>query len=255
MAESYEKIYTVHSYECDQNFNLTLPNLVNYMQEMALLHSDECGCSYKYMSEIGFAWILYKWKIRVYRYPSIGEQLKVKTWSSGMDRLYAYRSFRIFDKEGKIVCEALSIWLVLDLNQRTVTSIPQIIKEKYRICDEYVFKNDFKNNPVNIAADEISSTPYTVRMHDIDYNGHMNNVKYIEIFLDSLPTDITASKSFYDLEVTYKKECVLGDALDCICFNSQGNTEADTREIISAVKKKDIDNIHHANAFFKLILK
>ena len=42
---------------------------------------------------------------------------------------------------------------------------------------------------------------------DIDYNGHLNSVKYIEHILNELPLDIFRSHSVHRVEVSYSAEC------------------------------------------------
>jgi acyl-ACP thioesterase len=42
---------------------------------------------------------------------------------------------------------------------------------------------------------------------DIDYNGHLNSVKYIEHILNCLPLDIFRSHTIHRVEVSYSAEC------------------------------------------------
>jgi len=193
---------------------------------------------------MGFAWILYRWKINVKRLPSLGEKLTVRTWSSGMERIYAYRSFRIFDEQDNIICEALSTWLVINIEKRSVCSVPPDIFDKYVNLDECIFKNVYTANPLSLAKDELLTVPYTVRKHHLDYNLHMNNAKYVELFLDSVNLEIEKS---FDLEVTYKKECLLGNEISCTYFNTDN-----TNTVVAVIKLSDADNNRNANTLFKL---
>ena len=251
----FECSYPVGTFNCNANFKLKISSLVEFLQDIAYWHSVEVGCDYESMLKMGYAWILYKWKIRVYNFPSAGDTIKIVTWSSGLERKQAVRSFRIMNGSGELIGEALSVWVVLDVNTRTAISVPDEIKNKYTDIPDCLLKNELISNPLRLARNEISSDTHIVKPHDIDYNNHMNNAKYIEILTDVLPSDIfpsDSSYSYYDLEVIYRKESVLGSELKCICYDTDSTDNG--KVFVSLIKQADVENDKQANVYFKLSL-
>ena len=54
---------------------------------------------------------------------------------------------------------------------------------------------------------------YPVRYSDIDSYGHVNNVKYIEMAMDTLPRSILNEYNLFNIKVLFKKETTDGDTL------------------------------------------
>lgn len=250
MSDYFEKEYVIHSFNCDENFQGTLASIVNFLQDIAIWHSEERGCGYQEMKEMGLAWILYKWKIRISQLPQFRDTLRIRTWSAGMEKLYAFRCFRIFNQRNECIGEALSTWIVLDLQKRRVVPVSSEILSKYINLEERVLQDEFTSNPLSIAKDLMAESAYTIRRHDLDYNLHVNNAKYVEIFMDSLPTSLIKKKAdrYYDLEVTYKKECALGTPLACLCYDTE-NENGTT--VIGIIKDPSVENNRHANTLFQ----
>ena len=242
----YERKYEVNTYNCDRNFKLKVSDLVEFLQDIAHWHSEDSGYGYGVLSKLGYAWILYKWKIRIDKMPLLGTVLTVKTWSSGVDRKQAYRSFRIYDDStGELVGEAISVWIFMDINIRMLVSIPQEVQQLYFDTGEMVLDAEFLNNPSTIIREILSSDTYKVRAHDIDYNGHVNNAKYFEFVSDIMPQDYCFEKC--ELEVTYKRECLENDCLDIIQFDTE---QPDT--FVAVIKQMGVEENRKSNVFFKI---
>ena len=52
---------------------------------------------------------------------------------------------------------------------------------------------------------------HTARYSDLDMNGHVNNVNYVEWALDSIGFDVTSKLPLKELFVNYNAEVKLGD--------------------------------------------
>ena len=49
---------------------------------------------------------------------------------------------------------------------------------------------------------------------DIDWNGHLNNVRYMDIIYNAVPIDILKDNLITELQIDYLKECKLNDSID-----------------------------------------
>ena len=54
---------------------------------------------------------------------------------------------------------------------------------------------------------------FDVRLHDLDINQHVNNVKYIEWALESIPLNIWNAKMISSLEITFRSETRYGESV------------------------------------------
>lgn len=54
---------------------------------------------------------------------------------------------------------------------------------------------------------------YTVHWHDLDFNQHLNNTLYIQWMLDPVPAAVLAERQLTFLDIEYRAEGQLADAL------------------------------------------
>ena len=67
---------------------------------------------------------------------------------------------------------------------------------------------------------------YLTRYSDIDINGHVNSIKYIEHVLNLFPMDMFKEKSIRRFEIAYVAESYYGDTL-CFYLEEKGTDEYD----------------------------
>ena len=56
---------------------------------------------------------------------------------------------------------------------------------------------------------------YKIQRRDIDTNGHVNNLHYIDYALETLPEDVYSYHEFDNIEINFKKEIKYGDVINC----------------------------------------
>jgi hypothetical protein len=64
--------------------------------------------------------------------------------------------------------------------------------------------------------------PYHIRRKEIDLNGHLHNLCYLDIALEALPDDVYHSRDFKDIRITYRKE-IKADEKDIACKYTEEN--------------------------------
>ncbi|MBF0200367.1 MAG: hypothetical protein HQK66_03465 [Desulfamplus sp.] len=55
--------------------------------------------------------------------------------------------------------------------------------------------------------------PFSVRMHDLDLNGHVNNAVFVEWAVETVPEDILSRYSPMTIDVIFQKEALYGDTV------------------------------------------
>lgn len=71
----------------------TLPHLMGMMLQISEGQSIACHSSTEELMEKGLTWMIYKWQVRIFRYPKAGEEIAIRTWANGFQKLYANRTF------------------------------------------------------------------------------------------------------------------------------------------------------------------
>jgi acyl-ACP thioesterase len=80
---------------------------------------------------------------------------------------------------------------------------------------------------------------------DLDINGHVNSIKYIEHILDIFPLDIYKKKALKRFEIAYVAESYYGDALS-FYMEEKNENEFDVE-----IKKNNQEVVVRSKVIFK----
>lgn len=105
---------------------LTLPALLDYLQDCCIFQSEELGVGVDYLADNHAAWVLSSWQIRICRYPKLGEEITVSTWAYDFKGFYGCRSFKVEGEDKGLLAYANSLWVFMD----TDTMRPMRINQK-----------------------------------------------------------------------------------------------------------------------------
>ena len=205
---------------------LTLPALLDYLQDCCTFQSEELGVGVDYLADNHAAWVLSSWQIRICRYPEIGEQITVSTWPYDFKGFYGYRSFKVEGKEGELLAYANSLWVFMDTDTMRPVRIEKQMVDAYLPQMAEIIGTDWGNRKICVPEGGTAGEPIRVQRCHIDTNHHVNNGKYVQMAEEFLPEDFEVG----ELRVEYKKAAVLGDVLtpvSCVDENQVTVTLAD----------------------------
>ncbi|MFT7035794.1 MAG: medium-chain acyl-[acyl-carrier-protein] hydrolase [Cyclobacteriaceae bacterium] len=211
MEESiYFDSYRLKATDTDAHKRIKLPHLINYMQEAAWKNATELGFSTYDMLKNGITWVVNRMYIEFYELPVYPQTLKVETWPSDLDKFFAYRDFRVFDEQNKLMVQATSNWLVLDIKTRKLIAVPEHIKQaNFSVDRNGLAKIKGKcNYDENRTTNEFTNS---VSWFDLDVNNHVNNTKYFQWMLDSLSLGVLEKKNIKSIDITFKAEVGYGE--------------------------------------------
>ena len=205
------KQYEIHFYEIDYKRKALLTSIVNFLGDIAISQSEGIGMGLEYLTENKQAWVILKWDITMIRYPVIGEKITVRTWPLSFRKFYAYRQYNILDAAGEIIGTADSIWILIDTEKRKAHTISSEVHAAYKVSENSKESVDFgKLKPPSVIHEEKS---YDVRYSDIDTNKHVNNVKYIDWCVETVPLDVVLNYTLKNIKVIYQKETTYGETI------------------------------------------
>ncbi len=218
MTKCYQKEFEIHYYEINRHRQATPLTILNYLEETAIAHSDSVGLGIDKLKTSGLAWILNKWLLNITYYPAWGEKITVETWASKFERFYATREFCIRSADGKIIGAATSRWIFLNINKKRPIRIPQEVINAYGKTSDSLLKSPFIDT--DSAGAFTAAKEFSVRKSDIDTNDHVNNARYIEWILETIPAEIDNNYILTDLEIEYKKETKYGAIIKAAAFTA-----------------------------------
>lgn len=217
----FTRNYLVHYYEIDGNRRLSLPSLIQYFTDIALLNSSSVGLGLDYYDANKTGWMLLKWDIKINSLPVFGETVRVATHLHAMKKFLADREFSLTSADGTALVEARAIFLFVDTLKRRPIRVPDDQYPLFTVSKEseavFVMPEDLC--PA-VASDSPAEAVHRLSVRaantHIDTNAHVNNVTYVEWALDSLPGEICSLCIPAALRVQYKKELNLADEAEVV---------------------------------------
>lgn len=204
----YSSAFVVQAHEADARGAASVGTICRYLQDIAALHANAIGYGFEEMQSQSYLWVLSRLTLEIDRFPMWGEQLEIETWPSGTDRLFALRDWIIYavgaGPTREVLGRATSAWVVLSSERRTPVRIEKVSGRMDVIED----RRAIAATPPKLPAFESASwsRPIDAGYSDLDLNGHINNVRYVEWLIDALPLEHLMSRRLRRLEVNFLGE-------------------------------------------------
>lgn len=205
--------FKVEPFHADFKGRLTLGVLGNYLLNCAGFHAAERGFGIASLNEHHYTWVLSRLAMEMTDYPAQYETFTIQTWVENVYRLFTDRNFELLDQAGKTIGYARSVWAMIDLDSRRPVDLLNMHEGHILdyVCDKACPIE--KPERVKVAAGLEPVQVREARYSDIDINGHVNSVKYIEHILDLFPIELFERKRISRFEIAYVAECRYGDQL------------------------------------------
>jgi len=193
-------------------------HLGNHMLNAADFHSTDRGFGMRYLMTIQRSWVLSRLAIEMDEMPSQYTRFNVETWVEGAMRFFTNRNFRVVGKtddgQERVFGYGRSVWAMIDTESRQPTDI-------FAIHDGAINDWIVKEKPCpiekggRVKMSDNTEFVRTIETHynDVDINGHINSVKYIEHVLDLWPLSWYRQHRLKRFEIAYVAEAHEGDQL------------------------------------------
>ena len=205
-------------FHCDFSGKLFMGHLGNHMLNAADFHSTDRGFGMRRLMGIQRSWVLSRLAIEVEQMPAQYTKFNVETWVESAMRYFTQRNFRVVgqtdDGQERVFGYGRSVWAMIDTESRQPTDI-------YSIDDGAIRQWIEKEKPCPIEKGgrvKVGDGAELVRTietyyNDVDINGHINSVKYVEHVLDLWPLDWYRDHQVRRFEIAYVAESHAGDRL------------------------------------------
>jgi acyl-ACP thioesterase len=163
--------------------------------------------------------VLLRLAVEIEHRPEQYADIEIDTWISDFNRLSSTRNFRMRIGD-KVIASGVSQWCVLNMETRQAADM-SMMKEAH---DKFIV-----NEPSPLAAparlrpiEATTSISRPVVYSDIDFNRHMNTLRYVDLIFDTLPIELIEKRVGIRLDINFIAEAMYGETLT-INYASEGN--------------------------------
>lgn len=190
------RFFKIPSYMVDIRRKLRLSSFMDLAQQIAEDDSEAAGCGYNELIRDNNVWILSRMRMVITSMPSFKDSVSLETEHVGTDGPFYVRNYRMSDPEGRLLVKSDSMWAIMNLETRTVvrpdnqSAIPSDLPHRLRLPADAVLED---------------SMVHTAAYSDIDYNSHVNNVKYMVWAFDALGK-VAFERDFVEVNINFNHE-------------------------------------------------
>lgn len=245
--------FLAEPFHCDASQRLFMGHLGNHLLNAADFHSNDRGFGMKHLLTIKRAWVLSRLAIEMEEMPEMYTRFSVETWVESAMRYFTNRNFAIVGTtpadggncEPKVYGYGRSVWAMIDTESRQPTDLLAIndgsitdYVEKAKPCPIE------KSSRVKMSDEAKLVRTIETYYNDVDINGHINSVKYIEHVLDLWPLDWYRQHAIRRFEIAYVAESHQGDRLSLYL-----EPTADMEYCVRICKDNDIEVVRSKVVF------
>ena len=223
--------FLAEPFHCDFSKRLFMGHLGNHMLNAADFHSNDRGYGMNYLNPIHKTWVLSRLAIEINEMPKSYDKFFVETWVESAMKFFTSRNFSVVGEDGHQYGYGKSIWAMIDTDTRQPTDILAIHDG---LIQQYVETEKecpiARSSRVKMGEGAKLVRSINTYYNDVDVNGHINSVKYIEHVLDLFSLEWYKQYRLKRLDIAYVAESHQGDVLnfyqeDISSENDSNNTE------------------------------
>ena len=181
--------------DCAPSGRIRLDALARWLQEVAYADVEDAGLAQ------AAVWVVRRTRIRVTRFPRFGESHTVRTFASGLGRMWAERRTTITrEDEAESSVEAVALWVHLDPVARRPTPLREEELAVYGALGHDRRVSARLRHPA--PADVEGERGWTFRRTDLDVADHVNNAAYWQPLEEELLA--AAEPAAIDVEIEFR---------------------------------------------------
>ncbi len=203
----YETHYRMRTNDFTCYDTLSPTSILDSFQDIAGIHAHQLNMGFDEMLKRGYYWVVSREKVSILGPVKPNEVVKVITWPECKKGVSFIRNYKMLNERDEEVAVGSSLWVVINAETRKLDRARDINYEG-ELIDEIVYTSLDKLDNKEIDSEEYI---YTVKFTDLDHNRHMNNSKYMDIFLDIL--DLKQTETIKEFQLDFIHEAKEKDEL------------------------------------------
>ena len=210
MAEitTYRNMVQPKSVDCTRRASVA--TIIGYMLDVAGEDADRKGFGISALDSASNTWVLSRLAVEITSQPKQYEEIGIDTWVNEFNRLSSTRNFRIH-REGEYVAKGVSQWCMLNMETRQVVDM-SLLKETYMkamVDEPSPISAPARLRPITATGSASRPVVYS----DIDFNRHVNTLRYIDLIFDNVPLSLIEENNGLRIDINFIAEALYGETL------------------------------------------
>lgn len=205
--ETYTRVFTVTNNMLDAFDNLRMSSILDISQEIAGDHANLLNVGYNEFKRRNLIWIILRNKVEVIK--NVTDLKSVMCVTNLVKcRFFEFPRDYLFYQGDELIIKARSIWAIYDLESKKVI-MPSDIKSLF--VEDIGYFDRVRKLPI-IKKEELNFfKEIEVTFSMLDHNGHMNNTRCADLFLDVFK--LSKDEKIKSFQIEYVSQSFLNDKI------------------------------------------
>ena len=193
----------------DVDQKLKLSSLFGLFQDIATLDAEKVGYTKAITTDAGKLWVFTRVYVEISSYPTYFSESDLLTYP-GARKVFAFpRHLKVDAISGETQIRLSSLWALIDASSRELILHPEVPEvETDQLEGELPLPGKATPKPASYRYQRV------VRHSDLDFNGHLNNTRYIEMIVDVHPSSFYKEKEIASLLLNFESEVHEGETIE-----------------------------------------
>jgi len=208
----FDKEFELRYFEMNNSGQATPTTILTLLEETAADHCYSINHSLYDLVEQNVGWVLLSGVMQMDRYPNYKEKIVIRTWLSEYSAIKGLRENLIYDEQQNIIGRAKGLWVFFDIEWRRPIRIFEDIKEQWSSYAEECITQDLSKKIETIEGADYTKK-FKVNRYDTDMNKHVNNIRYLQWVMESIPEEIIDNYYLHSIDGRFIAEAQYNDAI------------------------------------------
>ena len=198
-----------------------IPSLGSAILNTAGIDAHGKGFGVDALNADNHSWVLSRMAVEFDCQPGQYTDYTIATWINEYGRVLSTRNFTLTDAAGTEFGRAVTQWAMIDLKSRSALDLSWVGDAHAEAIVDAPSPTD---KPRKIRdVDPAQTAVHKVVYSDIDFNRHVNTMRYIEMMIDMLPVELLMQETPVRFDIHFLRECRYGQTLS-VGYEQRGRT-------------------------------
>lgn len=208
----FSKSFFLAAGQCNAEGMLPLQWLVQRLIDVATLHANSIDIGYSHLRKHNASWVLHQVSICMESYPEVNEDFTIETWIVATNPLKSDRAYRIVRCDGTTAGYALTTWVAIDVDKRSVARLDKIFPDS--LPDTGVYPPIERFRKISVPENSETLLKYRFCYTDLDCNRHVTTRRYVELMLNCLSLDFLDRNMVSSFELSFHSEALFNQDVE-----------------------------------------
>ena len=219
MADITSYKYRIEPQDVDFTLRASASSIISYMLNVAGIDADSKGFGVAALQGEKCTWVLSRLGVEIMQQPTQYSNIVIDTWVNEFNRLSSTRNFRM-RMDSELLAAGVTQWCMLNMESRQVVDM-SLLKDTYEramVDEASPISAPARLRPAEYAASSERPVVYS----DIDFNRHVNTLRYVDMVFDAISLEAIESNRGMRIDFNFIAEALYGEVLT-VAHTCKGN--------------------------------